>query len=250
MGKPLNVFLSLRSELHMKQKTSWKQKWDNFVKKEAKPLLIMVFVMLVFRSAIADWNDVPTGSMKPTIIEGDRVFVNKLAYDLKVPFTTWHIAEWDTPKRGDVVVFFSPADEVRLVKRVVGLPGDRIELRDNQLFVNDNAVQYEALPQKVIAELPAKEQSHHQYATEELATHPHPVMATPALNARRTFGPITVPEGKYFMMGDNRDNSFDSRFYGCVERRRIVGRATSVVISLDHDHHLSPRWHRFFTALP
>ncbi len=153
-------------------------------------------------------------------------------------------------KRGDVVVFFSPADEVRLVKRVVGLPGDTIELRDNQLFVNDNAVQYEALPQKVIAELPAKEQSHHEYATEELATHPHPVMATPALNARRTFGPLTVPEGKYFMMGDNRDNSYDSRFYGCVERRRIVGRATSVVISLDHDHHFSPRWHRFFTALP
>ena len=234
----------------MKQKPLWKQKWDNFVKKEAKPLLIMVLVMLAFRSAIADWNDVPTGSMKPTIMEGDRVFVNKLAYDLKVPFTTWHIAQWDNPKRGDVVVFYSPADEVRLVKRVVGLPGDRIELRDNQLFVNGEAVQYEALPQKVVDELPAKEQSQHQYATEELAAHPHPVMATPGYNAPRTFGPIVVPEGKYFMMGDNRDNSFDSRFYGCVERRRIVGRATSVVISLDHDHHLTPRWHRFFTALP
>src|SRR5580658_2638822 len=152
----------------MKQKTSGKQKWDNFMKKEAKPLLVMVFVMLVFRSAIADWNDVPTGSMKPTIIEGDRVFVNKLAYDLKVPFTTWHIAEWDTPKRGDVVVFFSPADEVRLVKRVVGLPGDQIELRDNQLIVNGKAVDYESLPKKVVAELPATEQGQHRYATEEL----------------------------------------------------------------------------------
>src|SRR5580693_1603370 len=170
-------------------------------RKEIRPLLILCAILFSIRSSLADWNDVPTGSMKPTIMEGDRIFVNKLAYDLKVPFTTWHIAQWDNPKRGDVVVFFSPADEVRLVKRVVGLPGDRIELRDNQLFVNDQAVQYEALPEKVIAELPAKEQSHHKYATEDLATHAHPVMATPALNARRTFGPIIVPEGKYFMMG-------------------------------------------------
>src|SRR5579862_7614245 len=147
----------------MKERLTLKERWKRFVRKDAKPLLIMVLVLFAFRSAIADWNDVPTGSMKPTIMEGDRVFVNKLAYDLKVPFTTWHIAEWDNPKRGDVVVFFSPADEVRLVKRVVGLPGDRIELRDNQLFVNDEAVQYEALPQKVVAELPAKEQPHHQY---------------------------------------------------------------------------------------
>jgi signal peptidase I len=234
----------------MKQKTSWKQKWDHFIKKEAKPLLVTLLLLFALRSAIADWNDVPTGSMKPTIMEGDRVFVNKLAYDLKVPFTTWHIAQWDNPKRGDVVVFFSPADEVRLVKRVVGLPADTIELRNNQVLVNGKAVQYEALPQKVVDELPAKEQSHHSYATEDLATHSHPVMATPGLNAPRTFGPIVVPEGKYFMMGDNRDNSYDSRFYGCVDRSRIVGRATSIVISLDHDHHFSPRWHRFFTALP
>jgi signal peptidase I len=219
----------------MKQKISWKQKWDQFIKKEAKPLLIMVLVLFAFRSAIADWNDVPTGSMKPTIMEGDRVFVNKLAYDLKVPFTTWH---------------YSPADEVRLVKRVVGLPGDRIELKNNEVFVNGEAVQYEALPQKVVNELPVREQPQHQYATEELAAHSHPVMATPSLRAPRSYGPIVVPEGKYFMMGDNRDNSYDSRFYGCVERRRIVGRATSVVISLDHTDHYSPRWHRFFTALP
>lgn len=234
----------------MKEKTSARQKWDHFVKKEAKPLLVMVLLLCALRSAVADWNDVPTGSMKPTIMEGDRVFVNKLAYDLKVPFTTWHIAQWDNPKRGDVVVFFSPADEKRLVKRVVGLPGDRIELRNNELLVNGEAEQYEPLSQKVVDELPAREQSHHQFAIEELARHAHPVMATPELNAPRTFGPIVVPEGKYFMMGDNRDNSYDSRFYGCVERSRIVGRATSVVISLDLNHHYSPRWHRFFTALP
>src|SRR5277367_1455883 len=126
----------------MKQKTSWKQKWDNFLKKEAKPLLIMVLVMLAFRSAIADWNDVPTGSMKPTIVEGDRIFVNKLAYDLKVPFTTWHVAEWAGPERGDIVVFNSPVDGTRLVKRVVGLPGDTIEGRNDHLWINGRPVNY------------------------------------------------------------------------------------------------------------
>src|SRR5258708_26120151 len=105
-------------------------------KKEIRPLLILTLVVFSIRSSLADWNDVPTGSMKPTIVEGDRVFVNKLAYDLKVPFTTWHIAQWDNPRRGDVVVFYSPHDGQRLVKRVIGLPGDSIELRNNVLFLN------------------------------------------------------------------------------------------------------------------
>lgn len=234
----------------MNKANSLKQKWTRFVRQELKPLLITALVLFAFRSAIADWNDVPTGSMKPTIMEGDRVFVNKLAYDLKVPFTQWHIAQWDNPKRGDIVVFFSPADGQRLVKRVVGVPGDVIELRNEKLFVNGQPVQYEQLAPKYINELPAAEQSQHQFADEELANHPHPVMATPTYSAPRTFGPITVPQGQYFMMGDNRDNSFDSRFYGCVERNRIVGRASAVVISLDHKDYYLPRWHRFFTALP
>lgn len=213
-------------------------------------MLIMLLVMFLFRSAIADWNVVPTGSMKPTIMEGDYVLVNHLAYDLKVPFTTWHLAQWDNPKRGDIVVFFSPADGKRLVKRVIGLPGDRIELANNELLVNGSPIKYESLPQNTINELPTAEQPQHHFATEDLATHPHPVMATPALSAPRTFGPIIVPEGKYFMMGDNRDNSFDSRFYGCVERHEIVGRASAVVVSLDRGDHYLPRWHRFFTSLP
>ena len=172
----------------MKKTIPWKQRWNQFARQEAKPLLIMLLVMFAIRSAIADWNDVPTGSMKPTIMEGDRVFVNKLAYDLKVPFTTWHLAQWDNPKRGDIVVFFSPADGLRLVKRVMGLPGDRIELANNELLVNGSPIKYESLPQNTINELPATEQPQHQFATEELAGHPHPVMATPALlSAPRTF---------------------------------------------------------------
>jgi signal peptidase I len=227
-----------------------KQGWNKFVRQELKPLIITAVVLFAIRSAIADWNDVPTGSMKPTILEGDRVFVNKLAYDLKVPFTQWHLAEWDNPKHGDIVVFFSPHDGMRLVKRVIGLPGDVIELRHDQLFINSKEMNYEPLPKTVVAELPAAEQSQHIYAAETLATHVHPVMATPGMRAPRDFGPFTVPANQYFMMGDNRDNSYDSRFWGAVDRGQIVGRATSVVISLDHSDYYLPRWHRFFTALP
>jgi signal peptidase I len=231
------------------ESTSWRQKLGAFWRKDGKPLLIMVLVMFVFRSAIADWNDVPTGSMKPTIIEGDRVFVNKLAYDLKFPFTTWHLVQWDNPKRGDIVVFFSPADEVRLVKRVVGLPGDRIALVGNKLFVNGEPAQYGPLPQRTIDEIPTGEQPAHGFATETVKDKSHAMMVTPALVGAPDFGPITVPDGHYFMMGDNRDNSYDSRFYGAVDRKRIVGRASAVVISLDRHAHYSPRWHRFFSKL-
>src|SRR5687767_5808777 len=103
---------------------------------EIRIFLLMILVVSSLRSALADWNDVPTGSMKPTIQEGDRVVVNKLAYDLKVPFTTINIFKWGNPQRGDIVVLFSPADGTCLVKRVVAVPGDEVELRDNQLLVN------------------------------------------------------------------------------------------------------------------
>src|SRR3989449_10467055 len=109
---------------------------------EARVFILMLLVISSLRSALADWNDVPTGSMKPTIEEGDRVVVNKLAYDLKIPFTMIEVAKWGDPKRGDIVVLFSPVDGVRLVKRVVAVPGDRIEMRENQLFVNGRAASW------------------------------------------------------------------------------------------------------------
>src|SRR3954449_2152472 len=91
---------------------------------ELRSIALLALVIFAARSSLADWNDVPSGSMKPTILEGDRLYVNKLAYDLKIPFTTFHLAEWSNPQRGDIVVFFSPHDGQRLVKRAVGLPGD------------------------------------------------------------------------------------------------------------------------------
>jgi len=218
-------------------------------RQEIRPLLILVLIMFSIRSSLADWNDVPSGSMQPTILVGDRIFVNKLAYDFKVPFTTWHLAQWANPQRGDIVVFYSPRDGTRLVKRVVGLPGDTVELRSDQLIINRQPVNYTPLNTEVFAPLPKAELDRSLFATEQLTAHPHAVMAMPELPALRTFGPVRVPEGHYFMMGDNRDNSFDSRYFGAVDRSRIVGKATAVVLSLDHSHYWLPREHRFFSSL-
>ena len=218
-------------------------------RKEIRPLLILALVLCSVRSSLADWNDVPTGSMKPTILEGDRVYVNKLAYDLKVPFTTLHVAEWSAPKRGDVVVFFSPADGKRLVKRVIGLPGDTIELRQDALLLNGQPVEYGPVAAEKLRDVSAADLNQQVFATENLAKRTHLVAAIPAVPAKRDFGPCTVPAANYFMMGDNRDDSFDSRFFGTVERKRIVGRATSIVLSFDRQNYWWPRWDRFFTSL-
>jgi signal peptidase I len=218
-------------------------------KREIRPLLILALVMFSIRSSLADWNDVPTGSMKPTILEGDRVFVNKLAYDLKVPFTTWHIAEWSNPQRGDIVVFFSPKDGTRLVKRVIGLPGDTVELRNEQLVINGQPVDYTALDPKIPGQISEPERARSLFATEKLPARPHAVMAINGVQAIRSFGPVHVAEGHYFMMGDNRDNSFDSRYFGTVDRSQIVGRTSSVVLSLDKSNYWLPRRGRTFSSL-
>ena len=218
-------------------------------RQEIRPLLILALVMFSVRSSLADWNDVPTGSMKPTILEGDRVFVNKLAYDLKVPFTTWHLADWGNPQRGDIVVFYSPKDGQRLVKRVIGLPGDTVELRNEQLIINGQPVQYAPADPGIAAQLSGIERERGIFATEELPESPHAVMAINGVSAMRTFGPVQVPPGRYFMMGDNRDNSFDSRYFGPVARDQIVGRATSVVLSLNKENHWLPRWNRTCSSL-
>ncbi len=195
---------------------------------------------------MADWNDVPSGSMKPNILIGDRVFVNKLAYDLKIPFTTTHIASWGDPKRGDVAVFFSPEDGKRLVKRVIGLPGDRISMRNNHLLINGELASYEPLDAASKDGLPPGS----TLFTETIEDRNYPVLFNPARPSMTNFPAITIPEGHYFMMGDNRDNSHDSRFFGPVPRQKVLGRAGSVIFSLDYDHWFLPRSDRFFRNLP
>jgi len=213
-----------------------------------KPLGLVVIIVFPLKSAIADWNWVPSGSMKPTILEGDLVFVNKLAYDLKVPFTLQRLAEWDNPARGDIVVFFSPHDGTRLVKRVVAVPGDTIELRNNVLLLNGKAMAYEPVNLKAYAK-EIYEDTRAVIAKEKGDGQSHLVMGFPSHRAPRTFDSITVPPGKYFMMGDSRDNSFDSRFWGFAERKQIVGKSNRVLLSFDKNHHYVPRVRRTFSSL-
>jgi signal peptidase I len=215
-----------------------------------RPFILILVVMGTFRSAVADWNHVPTGSMKPTILVGDRIFVNKLAYDLRVPFTRVRLASWSGPRRGDLVVFFSPADGKRLVKRVVGLPGDRVSMADNRLRVNGEGVEYEPLAATFIAELDSEDRRGRAFLEEQLGERAHPVMWAPLRPSRDSFPETSVPSGHYFVMGDNRDESFDSRWFGVVQKDLIVGRATAIAISVDPTRFYLPRWHRFFSDLP
>jgi signal peptidase I len=222
-------------------------KFTRFVHQQVKPFVFVVLILCMVRSSIADWNDVPTGSMNPSIIEGDRIFVNKLAYDLKVPFTTWHVASWGGPKRGDVVVFYAPGG-VRMVKRVIGLPGDTITLEDHRLRVNGETAEYGPADPSFADAMRGRPLSG-PITTEKLGGRSHPVMELPQIMGRKNYGPYVVPAGHYFMMGDNRDNSADSRYWGVVERSQIVGRAAAVAISLDPENSYWPRWQRFFTPL-
>src|SRR5260370_18630826 len=148
-------------------------------RKEIRSLLIRALIVFSIRASLADWKHVHTGSMKPTILEGDRVFVNKLAYDLKVPFTTWHLAQWGNPNRGDIVVFYSPHDGKRLVKRVIGLPGDTLELRNNVLWLNGQVVEYQPLAAERLRDVAPSDLANHVFAAEELAGRPHAVAAIP-----------------------------------------------------------------------
>ncbi len=227
-----------------------KRSVKRFFREQIWPLVVLILVLMAARSTLADWNDVPTGSMNPTILEGDRIFVNKLSYGLKVPFTTFHVARWGKPERGEVVVFFAPHDGTRMVKRVIGVPGDVIESVNNKLIVNGKPAEYLAPDAAVIGDYPVVRSVGVKFGTEAIGEFKHPVMFTPAKRGMPDFDPITIPEGKYLLIGDNRDNSFDSRYWGLVNEDQIVGRAVGVAASFEPGRFLAARWGRFFKSLP
>jgi signal peptidase I len=208
-----------------------------------RPYVLVFVIAAPFKSAIADWNWVPTGSMKPSILEGEMVYVNKLAYDLKVPFTTVHLSSWGNPVRGDVVVFFSPVDGTRLVKRVIGVPGDIVQLKNDVLYLNGVPQQYSATDSAPFRH-DVFEDANPVVAIEHLEAADHYVLGLPGRGALRNFGPVTVPTDQYFMLGDSRDNSADSRYIGPVPRSAIVGRVPRVILSFDPQRHYLPRFQR------
>ena len=166
--------------------------------------------------------------------------MNKLAYDLRVPLTHVSVLRFADPQRGDIVVFDSQAADTRLVKRVIGLPGDVVEMKDNRLRINGIEARYSKVERKGDA----------IFEVESYAGMVHRIERAPAASGQYgTFGPVTVPQGQYLVLGDNRDNSADSRVHGFIPRREIVGNARTVVLSVDYDRHYLPRMDRFFRDL-
>lgn len=207
--------------------------------KDNRGFFVFLLLMSVFRSGIADWNVVPSGSMKPTIVEGDRILVNKLAYDVQVPFLYHSLKKLNDPQRGDIIVFDSEVAQLRLVKRVIGLPGDVVEMVDNQLYINGQALQYDVL------------ESHQNQVDEkeDLLGIVHTVRLNREGSRLSSFESTKVPENFYLALGDNRDNSSDSRVIGFVPRDEIIGRAKKVVMSVDYDRYYMPRGDRFWKTL-
>lgn len=204
--------------------------------------------MLLFRSAVADWNHVPSGSMLPSILIGDRIVVDKLAYDLRLPFTLWRLTSWREPQRGDVVTFESPEDGILLVKRVIAVPGDVVSMEHNRLTVNGVAADYRPVPAE---QAPIAVPAGYQMLRESVLGNERLVLLRRHGGAPMdSFAPLRIPEGHFLMLGDNRDDSRDSRFIGLVPRRNILGRARAVAFSLDYENYFAPRFDRFLTGLP
>lgn len=230
MDLPENTHLTTRI------KSTVRQFWlDN------RQFFLLLCTIVFFKSAIADLSSISGASMLPTLLDGDKVWVNKLAYDLKIPFTELSLASMSDPQHGDIVIIDSSAAEKRLVKRIVGIPGDTIYMQNNALVINGKQASYEVLSSEDDALI----------IIEELPEHSHQARVSRDYISRtsRYYGPVTVPDGKYFVLGDNRDNSADSRVYSFVPREEIIGRSSSVVFSLDRERSYLPRTDRFLAEL-
>lgn len=191
--------------------------------------------MLSMRSSLADWYDVPTGSMQPTIVEGDRIYVDKAAYFLELPFTNIRLMKTGNIHRGDIVIIDSESEDMRLVKRVVGLPGDCISMHDNALTINGKRLDY-------------RQQSPKRYE-ERIGNNAHAIQVLPVRGAKNAFAATCIPEKHLLVLGDNRNNSRDSRYFGFVPIDEIQGQAESVIFSLDAEDHYLPRPGRLFKRL-
>jgi len=216
--------------------------------KENRGILAFLLFLGVFRTAVADWNPIPSGSMRPTLLEGDVVLVNRLAYDLKVPLTDTALLRISDPKRGDLVTFSSPRDGTRLIKRIVALPGDVVEMRNEVLSINGKPAQY--IHQALVPEpLEQGGEIEALKATERIGGADRTVQFLPSARAMRSMGPLVVPADSYFMLGDNRDNSADSRYIGVVPRRLLIGHAHRILVSADTLGGWRPRFDRIGQAL-
>ncbi len=189
-------------------------------------LLFALVLALVIRTFLVQAFKIPSGSMENTLLIGDHLLVNKFIYGVEIPFTDERILTIRHPRQSDIIVFEYPEDRDKsfferrdFIKRIIGVPGDVVEVRDKQVLVNGEVYK---LDQEV---------------------HKEPDIIPPQLSARDFMAPVKVPEGKYFVMGDNRDRSYDSRFWGFVDESEIKGLAFIKYWSWDGENH-RPRWNR------
>jgi len=187
-------------------------------------IFVAAILALFIRSFVVQAFKIPSGSMLETLQIGDHLLVSRFAYDIKVPFTNITIFSTGDPERGDIIVFEYPEDpSIDFIKRVIGLPGDTVEIVNKQVFINGEPINepYKQHLDPFIQDLPLK---------------------------RDNMKPLTVPEGKYLCLGDNRDNSRDSRFWGFVPREAIVGKALILYWSWDNDN-MTVRWGRLLNMI-
>ena len=199
------------------------------------PFILFVVLLFSFRSSVADWYYVPTGSMEPTIYVGDRVIVDKSAYTLEIPFTDVVLAKTGAVNRGDIVIINSHAADTRLIKRVVAVEGDTVRLEENRLSINGEKASVEAKGSSLFLE--------------NILGHTRTIALNPLPSPAKSFNSVTVPKGHVLALGDNRNNSVDSRYYGFIPVEEIQGKANYVAFSLDTEDMYLPRKERFFTAL-
>jgi signal peptidase I len=230
-----------------KLKAQIKYIWREWILTLGIALIVAVF----FRTTIASPRHIPTGSMIPTIKIGEFIFVNMFKYDWHIPFTRKSMVKRADPARGDIVVFEYPLDPDKdYIKRVIAVPGDTVEVQRNRVILNGVPQPMEILQDKSILEdlRPKYNPDTASLYNETIGGVTHHVMM---LNYRQPtdFGPETVPENTFFVMGDNRDDSQDSRFWGWVPREKLLGKAGFIWFSFDKEHVPFLRFSRFFTML-
>lgn len=204
------------------------KKKKSVVREYAEAIAIAILLALFIRTFVVQAFKIPSGSMLPTLLIGDHLLVNKFIYGIRVPFSGKVLVPLKDPKSGDIIVFKFPKDRsIDYIKRVVGVPGDKIEVKNKKVYRNG------------------------KQAEDPFAHFTSTTILPGSVSPKDNFGPITVPEGKYFVMGDNRDNSSDSRFWGFVETNDVLGKAMIIYWSWDIDKPLlsvdrfsSIRWGR------